>query len=87
MSTQPDEQDDRELTVEEWAEFFDQLSRRAEEVAIETTIELLGGEVPGAASWCTRRTASPSRWRSSPRMRRRRSCACTRKTDASRASS
>lgn len=47
MSTQADEQGDRELTVEEWAEFFDQLSRRAEHVAIETTIELLGGEVPG----------------------------------------
>ncbi|HEX4805980.1 MAG TPA: DUF5335 family protein [Conexibacter sp.] len=47
MSTRPDEQDDRELTVEEWPEFFDQLSRRAEDVAIETTIELLGGEVPG----------------------------------------
>jgi hypothetical protein len=47
MSTQPDQQDDRELTVEEWAEFFDRLSRRAESVAIETTIELLGGEVPG----------------------------------------
>lgn len=47
MSTQPDRQDDRELTVEEWAEFFDRLSRRAEHVAIETTIELLGGEVPG----------------------------------------
>lgn len=47
MSTQPDQQDDRELTVEEWAGFFDELSRGAEDVEIETTIELLGGEVPG----------------------------------------
>ncbi|HZV73302.1 MAG TPA: DUF5335 family protein [Conexibacter sp.] len=47
MSTQPDQQDDRELPVAEWAKFFDKLSRRAEDVAVETTIELLGGEVPG----------------------------------------
>lgn len=46
MSTYP-EQDDRELERDEWAAFFDGLSRRAQEIDVETTIEILGGEVPG----------------------------------------